>query len=75
LSFNHATLTDLNIRSGPSADYSKIGLAEKQSRCRILSLNNDRTWFEIQVVEHGRAKTDQNSVDRGWVNRKYLALN
>ncbi|HYX27581.1 MAG TPA: serine/threonine protein kinase [Pyrinomonadaceae bacterium] len=68
-------ITDLNIRSGPSADHPKIGLAEKRSRVRILSFNNDRTWYEIQVAEHGRAKTDPNSSDHGWVNRKYLVLN
>jgi len=70
----HAT-TDLNIRSGPNADQPKIGLVEKQSQVRILSFNNDRTWYEIQVTAHGRAKADPNSSDHGWVNRKYLVFN
>lgn len=67
--------TDVNIRSGPSADHSRIGLAENQSRVRILSHNHDRTWYEIQVVEHSRAKQDPNSSDRGWVRSKFLTLN
>jgi serine/threonine protein kinase len=72
---HHAlTVTDLNIRSGPSANERKIGLAERSSRVRVFSCNQLGTWCEIEVLQHGRNKVDQSSSDRGWVNKKYLAL-
>jgi len=66
--------TDLNIRSGATADQPKIGLAEKESRVRILSYNSDRTWYQVQVIQHGRSKIDPTSSDRGWVRSKFLTL-
>jgi hypothetical protein len=69
------TTTDINIRLGPNAHYEQIGLAEYSSRLRVFSCNVDETWCEIEVLEHGRSKKDQNSADRGWVNRRYLMTN
>lgn len=66
------TSTDVNIRSGPNFREEKVGLAERTSRVRVLSTNADSTWYEIEVLQHGRAKKDPNSADRGWLNKKYL---
>ena len=66
--------TDVNIRPGANAEQPKIGLAEKDSRLRILSYNADRTWYEVQVLQHGRPKTDPNSSDHGWVRSRFLTL-
>ncbi|MFY9620492.1 MAG: serine/threonine protein kinase [Pyrinomonadaceae bacterium] len=74
-SHNAMPVTDLNIRSGPSASEQKIGLAERLSRVRVLSCNKSGTWCEIEVMQHGREKVDRNSSDRGWVNKKYLVTN
>lgn len=68
------TTTDLNIRSTPSSEGQRIGLAEHTSRVRVLSCNSDDTWCEIEVVQHGRAKKDADSADRGWVNKRFLAF-
>jgi serine/threonine protein kinase len=66
------TTTDLNLRSDPSTENPPVGLAENGSRVRVLSVNNN--WYEVQVLEHGRPKTDPYTADRGWVNKKYLRL-
>jgi serine/threonine protein kinase len=62
------TLTDVNLRSGPGRDNSVVGLAEANSRIRVLSVNGD--WWEVQVLQHGKAKRDPSSSDRGWMIRK-----
>ncbi len=66
------TTTDLNLRSDPSTDNQPVGLAENGSRVRVLSVNNN--WYEVQVLEHARPKSDPYTADRGWVNKKYLKL-
>ena len=64
------TTTDVNLRPVASAANSPIGLAESGSRVKVLATENN--WFEVQVVEHGRPKSDPYSSDRGWVNRRYV---
>lgn len=67
-------ITDLNLRSGPDASYQKVGLAERSSRVRILQVNDSNGWYKVQVVQHGRAKSDPQSAEVGWINSKYLTL-
>ena len=64
------TTTDLNLRRGPNRDNDPVGLAESGSLVRVLSVNGN--WCEVQVVQHSRAKDDPNSLDHGWVNKKFL---
>ncbi|MGH9880296.1 MAG: protein kinase domain-containing protein, partial [Pyrinomonadaceae bacterium] len=64
------TTTDVNLRPDASSSNTPIGLAEYGSRVKILSINSN--WYEVQVMEHGRAKTDPYSADRGWVNKKFV---
>lgn len=65
------TTTDLNLRPVASSNSNvPIGLAESGSRVKVLSVDNN--WYEVQVVEHGRPKTDPYSSDRGWVNKKFV---
>lgn len=67
------TMTDLNLRAGPSRANDQVGLAEAGSRVKVVTVNsNNLNWCEIQVIEHSRPKTDPTSLDRGWVNRQYL---
>jgi serine/threonine protein kinase len=68
------TVTDINIRSGSGPSEQKKGLAERSSLVRVLSCNQLGTWCEIEVLKHGRNKVDENSSDRGWVNKKFLKL-
>ena len=64
------TTTDVNLRSGASVANAPIGLAEAGSRIKILSTGD--TWYEVQVLQHGRPKTDPFTSDRGWINKKFV---
>ena len=64
------TTTDVNLRPGASVANGPIGLAESGSKVKILSADNN--WYEIQIVEHARPKTDPYSSDRGWINKRYV---
>jgi len=64
------TTTDVNLRPVASSTNMPIGLAESGSKVKVL--NADSNWYEVQVVEHGRPKTDPYSSDRGWVNKRYI---
>jgi serine/threonine-protein kinase len=62
--------TDINIRSEPSLNGEKIGLAEKGSRVQVISKSGN--WREVVVIEHGRPKQDTTSEDRGWLDGALL---
>jgi len=64
------TITDVNLRPGASVTNGPIGLAESGSRVKVLSADNN--WYEVQIVEHARPKTDPYSSDRGWINKRYV---
>ena len=65
------TTTDVNLRPvASSANNVPIGLAESGSKVKVLSA--DTNWFEVQVVEHARPKTDPYSSDRGWIRKIYV---
>lgn len=66
------TTTDLNLRAGPSSANDQVGLAESGSHVKILNLGSNVNWCEVQVLQHARPKTDPASLDRGWVNKKFL---
>jgi serine/threonine protein kinase len=67
------TSTDVNLRDDASLAGSVVGRAEKGSRVKILTVKNNS--IEVQVLQHGRVKTDSESSDRGWLNRRYLEFN
>ncbi|MCA1573140.1 MAG: serine/threonine protein kinase [Acidobacteria bacterium] len=64
------TTTDVNLRAGPGSSNQTVGLAEIGSRVKVLRENNN--WYEVQVVTHGRAKNDQFSSERGWINKRFV---
>ena len=64
------TTTDVNLRPDASASNEPIGLAEIGSKIKVLNIDNN--WYEVQVLEHSRPKTDQYSSDRGWINKKFV---
>ena len=64
------TTTDVNLRPDASTVNPPVGMAEVGSRVKVLSANNN--WYEVQVLEHGRAKSDPFTSDRGWVNKKFV---
>jgi hypothetical protein len=64
------TSSDVNLRDDATLAGAVIGRAEKGSRVRILTVRNNSV--EVQVLQHSRTKTDPDSSDRGWINRRYL---
>jgi len=64
------TTTDVNLRPDASAANPAVGVAENGSRVKILAA--DDNWYEIQVLEHGRPKTNPFTADRGWINKKFV---
>ena len=64
------TTTDVNLRSDASVANAPIGLAEAGSRIKILSTGDN--WYEVQVLQHGRAKADPFTSDKGWINKKFV---
>ncbi|MGI8836892.1 MAG: protein kinase domain-containing protein [Pyrinomonadaceae bacterium] len=66
------TTTDVNLRSGAGAANPAVGMAENGSRVKILSTTEN--WYEVQVLQHGRAKADPFTSDRGWINKRFVRL-
>jgi serine/threonine protein kinase len=64
------TTTDVNLRPDASSARAPIGLAEAGSRVKILATGEN--WYEIQILEHGRPKSDPFTSDRGWINKKFV---
>jgi uncharacterized protein YgiM (DUF1202 family) len=64
------TTTDVNLRPEASWNKPPIGLAEAGSRVKILATADN--WYEIQVLEHGRAKSDPFTSDKGWINKRFV---
>jgi uncharacterized protein YgiM (DUF1202 family) len=62
--------TDVNLRPDPSTANQPVGVAERGSRVRVLSVNDQ--WYEVQVIEHGRERRDPDSLDRGWIRKSYI---
>jgi hypothetical protein len=68
-----STTTDVNLRAEANKTSSKVGLAERGSRVRVLNIASDQVWYEVEVIQHGRPKTAL-SADRGWLHSSYLML-
>jgi uncharacterized protein YraI len=67
------TTTDVNLRPDASSNNPPIGVAEAGSRVKILATGDN--WYEVQVLEHGRAKSDPFTSDRGWINKRFVKFN
>jgi hypothetical protein len=65
------TTTDVNLRPSANTSNAPIGIAELGSRVKVLS-TAENNWVEVQVIAHGRPKTDPYSSDRGWINKRYV---
>lgn len=64
------TTTDVRLRPDASSASPQVGLAEAGSRVKILAA--DDNWYQVQVLQHGRPKTDPFTADRGWINKKFV---
>ena len=64
--------TDINLRPAPSTDNDPIGLVTRNSRLRIVKIQNN--WYQVDVLEQGKPRDDQPAVSRGWLNGRYVDL-
>jgi serine/threonine protein kinase len=64
--------TDIYLRPAPNTSNDPIGLVTKNSKVRIV--NSQNNWYQVDVVEQGRARANQAVLGRGWLNGKYLDL-
>ena len=64
------TTTDVNLRRDASSANPPVGLAENGSRVKIIAA--DENWFEVQVLEHGRPKSNPFTSDRGWIHKRFV---
>jgi hypothetical protein len=64
--------TDINLRPEPSADNRPIGLVTKDSKVRIVKQQNN--WYQVDVLEQGRALDSPLATNRGWLHGRYLVF-
>ncbi|HEX8493260.1 MAG TPA: serine/threonine protein kinase [Pyrinomonadaceae bacterium] len=67
------TTTDVNLRSEPNKNSASLGVAAQNSRVRVLRVNN--SWYEVQVIEHGRDNMNPDFPERGWIHKNFLEFN
>ncbi|MEO8650027.1 MAG: serine/threonine protein kinase [Acidobacteriota bacterium] len=64
--------TDINLRPEPSVNNDPIGLVTKNSKVRIVKIQNN--WYQVDVVEQGRQRDQGLDSTHGWLNGKYVDL-
>ncbi len=64
------TITNVNLRSGPSRTFPKLGEAERGSRVRVLQCNG--SWCEVQIIAHGEPRAAESSAEQGWLDATRL---
>jgi len=64
------TITNVNLRNGPSRTHQKIGEVERGSRVRVLQCSG--AWCEVEVTEHGLPRADESGADQGWLDARML---
>jgi serine/threonine protein kinase len=60
------TTTNVNLRSGPSRTYNRIGEVESGSRVRILQVSGN--WCEVEILQRGFPRLGDESADQGWID-------
>jgi serine/threonine protein kinase len=60
------TTTNVNLRSGAGRNYNRIGEVEGGSRVRILQVSGN--WCEVEVIQRGFPRINEESADRGWLD-------
>jgi serine/threonine protein kinase len=64
------TTTTVNLRAGPGRSQERIGEVESGSRVRVL--RSEGGWVEIEVVQRGYPRRDENGPTRGWIDGAFL---
>lgn len=64
--------TDINLRPEPSANNEPIGVVTRNSRLRIVKIQNN--WYQVDVIEQGRSRPVPLPTNRGWLYGRYVDL-
>jgi hypothetical protein len=64
------TTTNVNLRAGPGRSQEKIGEVESGSRVRVL--RSDGGWVEIEILQRGYPRRDEDGPTRGWIDGAFL---
>ncbi|HEX8071454.1 MAG TPA: protein kinase [Pyrinomonadaceae bacterium] len=64
------TITNVNLRAGPSKSYDKVGEVERGSRVRLVQCSS--SWCEVQVLEHGQPRAAATGAEQGWLDARLL---
>jgi hypothetical protein len=60
--------TDVNLRSQPSGQLA--GKVTNGSVVKVTGVSGG--WFQVQILQHGRAKDNPAFADQGWADRSYF---
>jgi serine/threonine protein kinase len=60
------TTTNVNLRDGAGRNFNRIGEVETGSRVRIRQVNGN--WVEVDVLQRGSPRVDDEGTDRGWLD-------
>lgn len=67
--------TPAYLRKDPSMNSNPpLRQVERGARVRILSVNDNNTWFEVEITATADNQPDTNPVTRGWMGRKVLQV-
>jgi len=64
--------TQANLRRDPSMSSPTLRTVDRGARVRILSVNDNNTWFEVEVLDSNGNPDNTNPVTHGWMGRKVL---
>jgi serine/threonine protein kinase len=64
--------TDINLRPAPNMNNEPIGMVTRNSRVRIVKMQNN--WYQVDIIEQGRAADDAPASSRGWLYGRYVDL-
>lgn len=60
------TTTNVNLRGGPGRTHERIGEVESGSRIRIRAVEGN--WVEVDIIERGSPRRDEDGPARGWLD-------
>ena len=64
--------TQANLRRDPSMSSPTLRTVDRGARVRILSVNDNNTWFEVEVLDSNSSSDNTNQITHGWMGRKVL---
>ncbi len=67
----YETVSRLNIRTGPGADYEKVRDDPLQKGTRLNLISTDSNWCYVEVIEPDDDDDDDIS-ETGWVYGDYI---